>query len=98
MEDIVVIAKCPSCKKTKEYKMPINFTPVCGDCLFVPMVVKTIKTKIKQHVAKKNKGNLGLIQEIKNSDHKPFKHLTLEETKNITAKINKNGSTRFSNK
>lgn len=42
---VIVIAKCPNCKKKKEYVMPINYTPYCDVCLFVPMIIWKIKIK-----------------------------------------------------
>lgn len=42
--EVVVTAKCPKCKQRKEYKMPINFTPYCDKCLFVPIIAIKIKT------------------------------------------------------
>lgn len=43
MPEVIVTAKCPNCKKIKHYKMPINYTPYCDKCLFVPMIIKTVK-------------------------------------------------------
>jgi endogenous inhibitor of DNA gyrase (YacG/DUF329 family) len=45
MQEVTVIAQCPTCKQKKEYKMPINFTPYCDKCLFVPMIIKKINIK-----------------------------------------------------
>lgn len=46
-QEIIVTAKCPKCKKKKEYKMPITFTPYCDKCLFVPMIVQKVKINQK---------------------------------------------------
>jgi endogenous inhibitor of DNA gyrase (YacG/DUF329 family) len=43
MTDVTVTAKCPKCKKKKEYKMPIDYIPFCDVCLYVPMVISRVK-------------------------------------------------------
>jgi endogenous inhibitor of DNA gyrase (YacG/DUF329 family) len=43
MEKIVTVtAQCPKCKKKKYYEMPITFTPFCGKCIGIPMIVKKV--------------------------------------------------------
>ena len=47
VQEVTVIAKCPKCKKKKEYVMPITFTPFCDKCLYVPMIVQKVIVKNK---------------------------------------------------
>ena len=52
-QKITVIAKCPKCKQKKQYEMPINFTPYCDKCIFVPMFIDIVKIKsIKKQLCK----------------------------------------------
>lgn len=44
-QTVTVTAKCPKCKQKKDYEMPINFTPYCDKCHFVPMIPFKISTK-----------------------------------------------------
>lgn len=53
--EVIVTAKCPKCKKKRDYVMPIQYTPYCDVCLTMPMVA--VKVEIKQIKVKQLKSN-----------------------------------------